>query len=408
MEKDAVKKYLELLNPFLLPTYISQLKDLKLNRMYGNDFFLTWEKTKDELDAVWIVAEALRHMRENNISTKVFDSGLGVEIFRDYSPRTRFSFASACNLLGLSATNLAEEKSRLASGNIARETANMVSFMADVIGVRDSKYIGKGNTYMHDIADAVTRGYDEGILEQRPTLINLQCDVDHPTQTMSDMLHLINVYGGIENLRGKKIAISWSYSPTAGTPLSVPQGIVGLMTRFGMNVVLAHPEGYNIMPEVEVIAAKNAKISHGSYTLTHNIEEAFKDADIVYPKNWAPFAMMEQNAKLYEQNNYNKMNILENELKAENAFYKNWTCTSDLMKTTNNALYMHCLPVDITNVSCEHGEVDAAVFDTHRKQLYKQASHKPYVIAAMIILSKFQDVPGLLEKLANSNIPRKM
>ena len=131
-----------------LKDYIKELDGLKFDKMYMNDFFLTWEKTFDELKAVWTVADALRHLRENNISTKVFDSGLGISLFRDNSTRTRFSFASACNLLGLEVQDLDEGKSQVAHGETVRETANMISFMADVIGIRDDMYIGKGNAYI--------------------------------------------------------------------------------------------------------------------------------------------------------------------------------------------------------------------------------------------------------------------
>ena len=120
------------------------------------------------------VADALRYMRENNISTKIFESGLGISLFRDNSTRTRFSFASACNLLGLEVQDLDEGKSQIAHGETVRETANMISFMADVIGIRDDMYIGKGNKYMHDVVDAVTEGHKDGVLEQKPTLVNLQ------------------------------------------------------------------------------------------------------------------------------------------------------------------------------------------------------------------------------------------
>ncbi len=228
-----------------LQDYIDKLNKLNFKDMYNGDFFLTWEKTDDELEAVFTVADALRYMRENNISTKVFESGLGISLFRDNSTRTRFSFASACNLLGLEVQDLDEGKSQVAHGETVRETANMISFMADVIGIRDDMYIGKGNAYMHEVVDAVTQGNKDGILEQKPTLVNLQCDIDHPTQAMADMLHIIHEFGGVENLKGKKIAMSWAYSPSYGKPLSVPQGIIGLMTRFGMDVVLAHREGYD-------------------------------------------------------------------------------------------------------------------------------------------------------------------
>ena len=229
---------------------IGSLAKRDYRRMYMNDFFLTWEKSDDEIAATFLVAEILRGLREANISCRMFDSGLGISLFRDNSTRTRFSFASACNLLGLEVQDLDEGKSQIAHGETVRETANMISFMADVIGIRDDMYIGKGNAYMHTVSEAVQEGYRDGVLEQRPTLVNLQCDIDHPTQCMADMLHIINHFGGVEKLKGKRIAMSWAYSPSYGKPLSVPQGVIGLMTRFGMDVVLAHPAATPPRPAV--------------------------------------------------------------------------------------------------------------------------------------------------------------
>ena len=380
---------------------VKEIKGLKTDKMYLNDFFLTWEKSDDELKAVWDVADALRNLRERNISTKVFDSGLGISLFRDNSTRTRFSFASACNLLGLEVQDLDEGKSQVAHGETVRETANMISFMADVIGIRDDMYIGKGNAYMHEVADSVEAGHKDGVLEQRPTLVNLQCDIDHPTQCMADALHVIHEMGGIENLKGKKLAMTWAYSPSYGKPLSVPQGVIGLFTRLGMEVVLAHPEGYDVMKDVVDVAEKNAKESGGSFKVTNDMKEAFKDADIVYPKSWAPFAAMEKRTNLYGEGDTEGIKALEKELLAQNAQHKDWACTEEMMKLTKDgkALYMHCLPADITGVSCKEGEVDATVFDRYRDPLYKEASYKPYVIAAMILLEKFKDPAKVLEEL---------
>ncbi|MBB6042339.1 knotted carbamoyltransferase YgeW [Oribacterium sinus] len=380
---------------------VKEIKGLKTDKMYLNDFFLTWEKSDDELKAVWDVADALRNLRERNISTKVFDSGLGISLFRDNSTRTRFSFASACNLLGLEVQDLDEGKSQVAHGETVRETANMISFMADIIGIRDDMYIGKGNAYMHEVADSVEAGHKDGVLEQRPTLVNLQCDIDHPTQCMADALHVIHEMGGIENLKGKKLAMTWAYSPSYGKPLSVPQGVIGLFTRLGMEVVLAHPEGYDVMKDVVDVAEKNAKESGGSFKVTNDMKEAFKDADIVYPKSWAPFAAMEKRTNLYGEGDTEGIKALEKELLAQNAQHKDWACTEEMMKLTKDgkALYMHCLPADITGVSCKEGEVDATVFDRYRDPLYKEASYKPYVIAAMILLEKFKDPAKVLEEL---------
>ena len=385
-----------------------RLERLHINNMYKSDFYWTWDKTDEELEAIFTVADALRDLRERNQSTRIFDSGLGISIFRDNSTRTRFSFASACNLLGLEVQDLDEKKSQIAHGETVRETANMVSFMADVIGIRDDMFIGEGHKYQKTFMDALDEGYRDGILEQRPTLVNLQCDVDHPTQCMADMLHMIHQFGGVENLKGKKIAMTWAYSPSYGKPLSVPQGVIGLMSRFGMDVVLAHPEGYEVMPEVEEVAKANAAKTGGSFTKTSFMAEAFKDADIVYPKSWAPFAAMEKRTNLYAEGDADGIKALEKELLAQNADHKDWCCTEELMKTTKDgkALYLHCLPADINDVSCKDGEVEASVFDRYRTPLYKEASYKPYIIAAMIFLAKVKDPQATLKALEERGIAR--
>jgi knotted carbamoyltransferase YgeW len=387
---------------------LEKLERLRYQEMYNHDFLLTWEKTGDELQAVFTVADILRRMRENNISPRIFDSGLAISVFRDNSTRTRFSFAGASNLLGLTVQDLDEGKSQIAHGETIRETSNMVSFMADVIGIRDDMYIGKGNTYMRNVAAAVQEGYDDGVLEQRPTIVNLQCDIDHPTQSMADLLHLIHHFGGAEQLKGKKIAMSWAYSPSYGKPLSVPQAIIGLMTRMGMEVSLAYPEGYDLMTEVEEIASKNAAAGGGKFSKTHSMAEAFKDADIVYPKSWASYAAMEKRTVMYGENDFTGIKALEAELLAENARHQEWECTETMMKNTKNgnALYLHCLPADITGVSCKQGEVAASVFERYRASLYKQAGYKPYIIAAMIFLSKVKNPVQTLDSLINAKADR--
>ena len=387
---------------------INRLAQLNYQGMYLNDFLLTWEKNEDEIQATFLVAEILRGLRQKNISSRIFDSGLGISLFRDQSTRTRFSFASACNLLGLEVQDLDEGKSQVAHGETVRETANMISFMADVIGIRDDMYIGKGNTYMREVAEAVKQGHLEGVLEQRPTLVNLQCDIDHPTQTMADMLHLINHFGGVENLKGKKLAMAWAYSHSYGKPLSVPQGIIGLMTRFGMDVVLAHPQGYEVMPEAEEVAQRNAALGGGRFTKANSMAEAFENAHIVYPKSWAPFAAMEKRTELFGRGDHDGIKALEKELLSQNADHKAWECTEKLMATTHkgSALYMHCLPADITGVSCKEGEVEASVFDRYRVPMYLEASYKPYIIASMILLGKVKNPADNLSRILESGTLR--
>jgi len=384
---------------------LRELESLKFN-LYNKDFLLTWDKSQDEILATLKVVEALKTLFEGNISTRVFDTGLAVSQFRDNSTRTRFSFGSACSMLGLTVQDLDEGKSQIAHGETVRETSNMISFLTEVVGIRDDMYLG--HAYMKEVAQSLENGYKEGVLNQRPAVVNLQCDVDHPTQSMADLAHLQNYFGSLENLKGKKIAMTWAYSPSYGKPLSVPQGIIGLMTRFGMDVTLAYPEGYSLIQDCADIAGKNAANSGGKFQIVNSMEDAFKNADIVYPKSWAPYHVMEQRTKLLRTNDSAGLKDLEKSCLANNAKYKSWECTEEKMKLTKNgkALYMHCLPADISGVSCKEGEVQASVFDRYRVETYKEAGYKPFVIAAMIFLARFGNPVKLLNSLQQANKPR--
>lgn len=379
---------------------MDNIAGLKSN-LHKKDFLLTWEQTEDELKRVLLVAEVLRLFREKNISSKCFETGLGISVFRDNSTRTRFSFTSACNMLGLGMQDLDEGKSQIAHGETVQETANMIAFCAEVIGIRDDMYLGAGNAYMREVGAALDMGYNAGVLPVRPAMVNLQCDIDHPTQAMADLAWLKEHFGGLDKLKGKKIAMTWAYSPSYGKPLSVPQGIIGLMTRFGMDVSLAYPEGYNLIPEVEQIAAKQAKANGTKFEIVNSMEEAFKDADIVYPKSWAPYAVMGRRTELLKAKDMEGLKALEKECLANNAKFKDWECTEEKMKLTKGgkALYMHCLPADITGVSCKEGEVAASVFDRYRIDTYKEAGWKPYIIASMIMNRRFEDIVGVLKAM---------
>ncbi len=372
---------------------VGQLTDLDFGGLHQDDFLLTWDRSMDELRAVLAVAEALRVLRRVNRSSRVFDSGLAVSLFRDQSTRTRFAFASACNLLGLEVQDFDERESQVAHGETVRETATMVSFMADVVGIRDDRHPGLGHRFMSEFAGHLKESHAAGVLEQRPTVINLQSDLDHPTQSLADLLHLVHHFGDLGQLRGRKLAVTWAYSPSYGKPLSVPHGTIALMTRFGMEVVLAHPPGYDLMDEPLAVATREAAASGGSFTVTGSMADAVAGADVVCAKSWAPLADLEERTRLFEQGDGVGVRDLEQRILARNAEHRDWTATADLLATTRGGtgLYLHPLPADITGVSCAAGEVDAAVFDRHRVSLYKQASHKPYVIAAMILLQKVAD-----------------
>ena len=393
--------------------YISNIKNTDAS-LFQKDILLTWERSVEELKAVLNIADALKYLHSNNISTRLFESGIAVSLFRDNSTRTRFSFASASNLLGLSVQDLDEGKSQIAHGETVRETANMISFLSEVIGIRDDMYLGAGNAFMSEVGEALDLGKEEGVLNQRPALVNLQSDMDHPTQTMADFLHLTHHFSssdgrsGIDNLRGKKIAMTWAYSPSYGKPLSVPQGVIALMTRFGMEVSLAYPEGYELIPEIMETAGTFAEESGGSFNVCNSMDEAFQNADIVYPKSWAPYKVMEQRTKLLRKQDTQGLKDLEKSCLEQNAEHKDWECTEHNMKLTKDgeALYMHCLPADISSISCDQGEVSTGVFEKYRTDTYVEAGYKPFIIAAMILANRFENPVETLEYLMRRNDKR--
>lgn len=385
---------------------IERLKTMRLDRMYLSDFFTTWDKTDEELGAVLTVADALRQLRQYNRSCRIFDSGLAVSICNDPSMVTHFAFGFATNFLGLDLREVALDRASRQDHEAVRNIANISSFMADVIGVRDRAHREESHLLMRRIARIVQQSYEDRVLEQRPTLLNLQDSQDHPTQTMGDLFHLMRHFNGLEDLSKKKIAITWAYSPNVWSQ-SIPQGLIGLLTRVGMKVTLAHPPGYHLMPEMEAIAEKNAKDSGGSFTRTGSMEEAFQDADVVYPISWSPLQMLERKTSLQDKGNTDTDN-LKKELFANNARYKNWECNEEMMRLTadQNALYMHALPADISGVNCARGGVSAEIYERNREPLFHQAGYKPYIIAAMVFLAKVRNPPELLEKLVERRTPR--
>ena len=377
--------------------------------LHNRDFLLTWEQSEAAIRFVLLAAEVLEDVARAGLSARAFDTGLGISIFRDKSTRTRYAFRAACNLLGLMTEELDESTSQIAHGETVRETAAMIGFLTEVVGIRDDMFLGEGHTYMVEVAASLEESHREGVLLQRPAVVNLQCDLDHPTQSLADLRHLIRTFGSLEALRGRRIAMSWAYSPSYGKPLSVPQGVVALMARFGMNVVLAHPDGYDLADEPLDAARRLAAESGGSFEIVHSMADALGNADIVYPKSWAPMSVMRERTRILRARETSKLAELEREALATNARFTHWECNEAVMRRTRGgkALYMHCLPADVTDVSCPAGEVSQAVFERARLDTYREASHKPFVIAAMVLATRFENPAAVLMDVVDAGQPRR-
>ena len=306
-------------------------------------------------------------------------------------------------MLGLTFADLDENKSQIAHGETVRETATMISFFTEAIGIRDDLYLGAGHKYMLEVGESITESTEKKVLMKRPCIINLQCDEDHPTQAMADLSHLVKHFGSLEALKGKKIVMSWAYSPSYGKPLSVPQGFIALLSRFGTNLVLAHPEGYDLIPEIIEITKQNAAKSGGSFEIVHDMKKAFVGADVVYPKSWAPMWISAKRTEQLKNKDYEGLKATETQCLELNKKYIDWQCDDEMMATTNKALYMHCLPADISGLSCERGEITNECFQKNRLDTYFEASHKPFVIASMIMHCKCKSVAGAIKGIVKRN-----
>ena len=394
---------------------ISKLPEI--NPMHMEDYLRTCDLNQKQLLAVYHTACLLERLHHNNVSCKVFDSGIALSNFRDKSTRTRSAFLSAASLLGLTVQDFDESKSQASHGETTRETATMLSFLTEAIGIRDDLFIHHGHKYQATVADSVQESFEAGVLPQRPAVINLQCDEDHPTQSMADVMHLVRHFGGsLSDLRGKNVTVSWAYSPSYGKPLSVPQGLITLLPRFGVNVTLAYPEGYDLLPDTVEKARNFAKQNDCSFRVLHDMSDAFTGADVVYPKSWAPVHIMEKRCELLfaGKANAEEMKKLEEECTLANKVHESWECTEEQMlrttqtydgKTKGEALYMHCLPADISSENCERGEVASSVFARHRFSTYSEASHKPFVVAAAIFLHRFKNPREVLQGLVTQQTP---
>jgi knotted carbamoyltransferase YgeW len=370
--------------------------------LLNGDFLLTWQHGDAAIRFLLHAAGILQDLVRIGAPTRVFDRGLGLSIFRDKSTRTRYAFRAGCNLLGLATDELDESTSQISHGETVRETATMVGFLTETIGIRDDMFLGEGHAFMTEVADSLQDSFTNGVLARRPAVVNLQSDLDHPTQSLADLRHLAETFGGLDRLRGKKLAMSWAYSPSYGKPLSVPQGIVALMPRFGIHVVLAHPPGYELVGEALDAARKHAKDGGGSFEVVDSMEAAFDGADVVYPKSWAPAGVMRERTRLLRAGQREQLADLERQALATNAKFKRWECDDARMRLTREgrALYMHCLPADVSGVSCEAGEVSRNVFERARFDTYREAGYKPFIVAAMILGTRFENPAAVLRLCA--------
>ncbi len=376
-----------------LQRLLGHLGDADLDALLGRSMLLTTDWSTAELDAVLTLVDTFQALDDAGIRTPLCPEELHLALFFDASTRTRASWAGAAARLGARPLVVDGTSTQVSHGETAAETGTMLGMTAHALGVRHDLILGEGNTFMREMRSGLDAYLAATGSERRVPIVNLQCDVDHPTQTLADLAWLRERFP--EGVAGKKIAVSWAYSPSYAKPLSVPQGLITLLTRFGAHVALAHPEGYDLIPETVAAARASAEASGGSFRQVSAMDDAFRDADIVYPKSWGPYDLMLQRVGANRAGDKAALAEIERQALERNRAHTDWICDERRMGLTKNgeALYLHCLPADIG------AEVTPDVMEKAVVDVAREANKKLYVIMALLAAAKVEDLATTLERL---------
>jgi len=376
---------------------IPSLDPRVLHGLLGKSLLSTEDGTDAEIDTLLAVARAFESLDLAGVRTNLLPNELAWALFFDQSTRTKSAWAGAAARLGMQPVIVDGRSTQLAHGETASETGAMLGMNSHAMGVRHDIILGEGRALMREMKLGVDDYLRRTGQARRVPIVNLQCDLDHPTQTLADLQWLRERFQG--SVRGRRIAVTWAYSPSYAKPLSVPQGLVMLLTRAGAEVVLAHPPGYELLPEALAAANANAARSGGSFKLVSSMDEAFEAADAVYPKSWGPMELMR--ARTEASRDGAALQAIEARALASNAAHRSWICDERRMGLTKygQAVYLHCLPADIG------AEVSPGVMELARLDVARQAQKKVYVIMALLAAAKVEDLGARLAALARGGKP---
>lgn len=367
---------------------IEALDQRRLDELLGKSLLTTQEWSVADLDTVRGLARVFADLDSRGIKTPVCEHELAWAVFFDQSTRTKSAWAGAASRLGMQPVIVDGSSTQVSHGETAAETGAMLGMNAHAMGIRHDLILGEGNSFIRDIKRGIDDYLEATSNRRKVPIVNLQCDIDHPTQSMADLLWIEDNLG---SLAGKKIAMTWAHSPSYAKPLSVPQSIITLLTRFGADVTLAHPPGYQLMDECVDAARDNARAG-GSFRVVDDMDEAFRDADVVYPKSWGAYDLMLERVDANRGGDADEMASIERRALERNAQFTDWICDERRMALTRNsdALYMHCLPADIG------AEVSPGVMAAHTVNVAREANWKLYVQMALIAGGKVPDLKSAL------------
>jgi ornithine carbamoyltransferase len=319
----------------------------------GKDYIETRDWTDTEIELLLKTSTDLKKAFKTGTSTRYLPDKTVFMFFFDKSTRTRNSFEAGATQLGAHAHFISAETSQVAHGESPRDMGIILSSYGHAIAIRHDLVPGEGNSYMREVAAHAT-----------VPVFNMQCDIDHPFQALADLMTIREEFG--KNLKRRKIAVTWAYAPSYAKPMSVPQGLITLMPRFGLDVVVAHPPEWRLMKEPMAYAQKMAREHGATFEVTHDMDEACRGADIIYAKSWGIEELFHKPQEALELSKQ----------------YTSWICDERRMKLAKkHAIYMHCLPADRNN------EVTDAVLDGPQSRVFPEAENRLHTCKAVMALT---------------------
>jgi len=318
----------------------------------GRDLIGDLDFSKEEVETVLDVAWDLKRKRALNEPHAYLRDKTLAMLFFFSSTRTRGSFEAGMAQLGGHAAFIESETTQIKHGDTPKEIGEIFGRYFDGIAIRHCDW-GVGNAYLNEVAKY-----------SRAPVFNMQCEIYHPFQCLADLMTIMEKKG--RDLRKKRIVVSWAYASSYLKPISVPQSLILQMPRFGMDVVLAYPEEFRLMPEIEQQARDEAKKAGTSFEIVHDMDEGITGADIVYAKSWGPLLTTSDPA----------------EGKRIQDSYKDWIMDQRRMQLAKeDAIYMHPLPAD-RNI-----EITDEVIDGPHSVVYDEAENRLHAQKAVLALS---------------------
>jgi ornithine carbamoyltransferase len=311
----------------------------------GRDLIGDLDFTKEEVETVIDVAFDLKRKRALGEPHPYLRDKVLAMLFFFSSTRTRGSFEAGMAQLGGHAAFIESRTTQISHGDTEKEMGEIFGRYFDGIAIRHVDW-GIGNRYLNLVAEA-----------SRVPVLNMQCDFYHPFQILADLMTIMEKKG--RDLRGKRMVVSWAYAASYLKPISVPQSLILQMPRFGLDLVLAHPPEFNLMPEIMDQAREGARMYDTSFEVVDDMEAAFKDADILYAKSWGPLLTTkdpDEGKRIQDQ-------------------YQDWiTDERKIALAKQDSIYMHPLPAD-RNIEVTDGVIDgphSVVFDEAENRLHVQ------------------------------------